>query len=211
MNADRWFICCLGLLLMPLLFSIVGCTKSNPVSSDRSDVGIIPLTIGNMWSYDGVAYDTTGAVAETFGELMDVRGDSILFGHHMYSYESWNANTDSGLIAFGGFSYEPDPPPPHDTLVSFELVYQYPTERGASYQSFGSTVSVASTDTVIVVPAGSFHCIDYKWYSQAILLDEVYICPGVGRVKYVGYFGPDYPSHATMVRSAVELKQYSLK
>ncbi len=109
---------------------------------------------------------------------MNVTKDSVIFGRHMYLYGTWSTNTDSGLIIGGGFSYVLDPLRPHDTIPSWWLVYQYPTERGASHSSLGATVIVASIDTEIVVSVGPFHCINYKCYSQGLLLDEEYICPG---------------------------------
>lgn len=199
------------LLLMTLVAFIPGCNKSNPVSSDVSAVSVIPLTIGNRWNYDGVDYDTTGQVAERYTEVRNVQSDSVIFGRHMYLYGTWSTNTDSGLIVGGGFSYVTYPPPPHDTIPSWWLLYQYPTNRGASYSSFGGTMIVGSIDTQVVVPAGSFHCIDYKWYSQGELVGEDYICPGIGRIRYVGYFGPDSPSQIAVVKTVVDLKQYRVK
>lgn len=211
MSTNRSTMIGVALLSMTLFAFISGCNKSNPVSSDESAVGVIPLTIGNTWEYSGVTYDTTSEVAERYSELMNVQRDSIIFGRHMYLYGSWSTNTDSGLIVGGGFSYVPDPPPPHDTIPAWWLVYQYPTKQGESYRSIGSAIVVGSIDTVIAVTAGSFHCIDYKQYCQGDLFSEDYICPGIGRIKYVGYFGPDFPSQAAMVRTVVELKQYTVK
>jgi hypothetical protein len=59
------------------------------------------------------------------------------------------------------------------SLLFFE--FPYPAKVGAS-ENFGITV-VLKTDTVITVPAGTFHCLLYAESG-----DSVFVAPGVGVV-----------------------------
>ena len=195
------------LLISFLLFSIFyGCDKSNPVSNSTSSQNLIPIAKGNTWYYSGVAYDTVGNVRENFGEIHDVRGDTILFGKKLTFYSGFYVTyTDSGLIAYGGYSVSSDAP--NDTVANYYLLYKYPAQTG---DSFDYGMKVGTIDTLVNVPAGSFHCIKYMGYTNSVLYYDVYISPGIGLIKVVSYFGANYIKEQSKVSSYMELKSYNL-
>jgi len=195
-------------LLFSLLFFTIfyGCEKSNLVSYDNSTQGLIPIVRGNTWYYSGTAYDTSGIVRENFGEIHDVRGDTILFGKKLTFYAGhYVVNTDSGLIAYGGYSISSDTP--NDTVVHYELLYKYPAKTG---DSFNYGMKIGTIDTIIIVPAGLFHCIKYMNYYNSVLNYDAYICPGIGLIKVVSYFGTNYIKNPSKLSSFIELKSYKL-
>lgn len=195
-------------LVICLLFlaTFYGCEKSNPVSNNDTSKILIPIAKGNTWYLTGTSYDTLGNVKENYGETYDVRGDTVLFGKKLTFYAGhYVTYTDSGLIAYGGYSISSDAP--QDTVVYFRLLYKYPAKTGESF-SYGMKVGI--TDTIVTVSAGSFHCIKYSSYTNGVLYEDVYISPGIGLVKIVSYFGEDYSENPLQIRGISQLKSYNL-
>ncbi|NCS90736.1 MAG: hypothetical protein AUJ54_09315 [Ignavibacteria bacterium CG1_02_37_35] len=195
------------LIVAVLFFTLFyGCEKSNLVSYIVPTPDFIPIAKGNTWYYSGVAYDTLGMVREKFGEIHDVRGDTILFGKKLTFYAgSYVAISDSGLIGYAGYSTNSNTP--NDTTVYYHLLYKYPAKTG---DKFNYGMRVGTIDTLINVPAGSFHCIQYMGYYQGTLYYNSYVSPGTGLIKIEAYFGDNYPANPSKVSSTIELKTYTL-
>ena len=77
-----------------------------------------------------------------------------------------------------GLWYYRDP----DTIV---ILIKYPVTVGESFFQLHDSLVVVSIDTLVTVPAGSFHCIRYDDYLIATgrLLGQIYAAPGVGLIK----------------------------
>lgn len=199
------YVICLSVFIIFLII-LNGCEKSNPVNYNNSSQSLIPIVKGNTWYFTGTSYDTLGNVKENFGEIIDVRGDTILFGKKLTFYSgNYVTYTDSGLIAYEGYSYSLDAP--GDTTVYYELLYKYPAQTG---DSFSHGMKVGTIDTIVTVPAGSFHCIKYSSYYAGFLNYDVYISPGTGLIKVVSYFGANYTTNPLKISSFIELKTYNL-
>ncbi len=195
--------------LFTILLFLDGCDKSNPVEVNHSPQSIIPLVVGNTWNFSGTSYDTLGSVNEIFGELYKVSGDTVIFGRKLTVYAGQCcANTDSGLIAYSGYGVSSLSP--NDTIVSYRLVYKYPTYTG---DRFNYDIRVGNVDTIINVPAGSFHCIKYQNYDpiSGILYGDTYISPGFGPVKYVSYYGSYCQHNPSQLEGISNLNTYTLK
>ena len=79
------------------------------------------------------------------------------------------------------------------SLLFFE--FPYPAKVGTS-ENFGITV-VLKTDTVITVPAGTFHCLLYAESG-----DTVFVAPGVGVVaRLTDRTGAEFLSGQVVERS----------
>ena len=73
------------------------------------------------------------------------------------------------------------------------------------------SVSVSNTDTLLKVPAGSFHCVRYEFYSpdsQSYHRFDDYVCPNIGVIEEVNYWYPYWPTQVSITK---ELQSYSLK
>jgi hypothetical protein len=195
------------LLVILFIALLIGCKKNNIVSYNvNSSQNLIPLEKGNTWYYSGIVYDTLGTIKDNYSLVYDVRGDTIIFGKKLTPYSGYYVtNTDSGLLAFGGYSLYPAAP--YDTVVHYYLLYKYPAKTG---DRFDQGRRVGTLDTVIVVPAGSYHCIRYMLYYDNVLLYEDYISPGVGLIKSVYYFAFFYSKNPSAINGFIELKSYKL-
>ena len=190
-----------------LLFAFsFGCEKSNPVSNDILTQGIIPIAKGNSWYYSGIWYDTLGSVRERYYVKTDVRRDTILFGRKLTFYSGrYVANSDSGLIAYTGYSIMAEAPT--DTIVHYMLLYKFPAHVG---DIFAYGVIVGSVDTIVSVPAGTFHCVKYMSYQNGILCYSDYVSPGIGVIKSVANYGVLHKKNPMQVSSVMELESYKL-
>ncbi len=111
---------------------------------------------------DTVAADgSTWAVLDSAYQVIE--GGVVPIGAHSYV-----ANRSDGF-----WSWSLPPGYPALSLLFFE--FPYPTKAGTS-ANLGVT-SVLSTDTVVTVPAGTFHCLLYRESG-----DSVFVAPGVGVV-----------------------------
>lgn len=111
----------------------------------------------------------------------------------------WHTNTDSGFVWFKRLLPVPYPC----------LKYKYPTSPGDTWDD-GNDLGflVVCTDTIISVPAGTFHCIRYQWIGYLGMRGEQYASPGTGIVKSIYYFSRIPLSNA--IQSVTELKNYHL-
>jgi len=183
-----------------------GCSTSNTFGIDHSQTGIVPLAVGNSWTYGVSSYDSMQGVTTKDSMTLRVPADSVMFGRHFYLLYGahYVTNTDSGLIKYNGT---------HDSLVDFRMYYQYPTVRGAKFSWLeAGSAYVESVDTLIGVVAGSFHCIHYQIRMYMRPYEDDYVCPNVGLVKSITYMYFPYPL-STKLRgtSTAGLERYTLK
>ncbi len=174
-------------------------TPSNP---------LIPLAIGTRWTYDSidsvlfttdtsrdhsfhqsqsfaviadttVADGSTWAVLDSASGIIDVSGGTGVHGYVANrSGGFWSLNLALSPVL---------------SLLFFE--FPYPAKVGTS-ENFGITV-VLKTDTVITVPAGTFHCLLYAESG-----DTVFVAPGVGVVaRLTDKGGTEFASGQVVERS----------
>ncbi len=182
-----------------LVFSLAmfsGCTKSNPTGPSSSQSDIVPLAMMNTWTYRSIMYSPTDSVLGDAPLSIVVNRDTTISGVHLFSFWGWCAAGDSGLTVYAN-GY-------------FTLYLKYPVNQGATYYAWGYPVLVSTMDTTLSVPAGSFHCLHYKFYYQNYLNAEYFACPGVGVVKLISYFGSNYPAAASVIQNVQTLASYSL-
>ena len=213
--------------------TFIGCAKNNPVASNPQS-GIVPMRVGNTWTYNSTVFKSTGSVVNQSTITCAVSRDTTVAGQDMFQYglhcidarsvgyppvvvivdslhAMWCANVDSGFIQYTALSGNPS--------ANSSLLFKYPVNQGATYQSMGvsnyqrSSFSVlaSSSDTLVNVAAGSFHCIRYQFFYQNYLMDDYFVCPAVGLVKLVAYYGYDYPASAQAEMSVQELTNYAVK
>jgi hypothetical protein len=182
-----------------LLWLIVSCNDlaTEPASTTISN--ILPLSVGNTWLDFQTTFDSLGRVRATTSTSLEINGDTLIGGHRWFHVvllndKIANRNTESGASV---------------RLVSPNsgdnegIQYKQPCSRGESYpfaivrlspEGHRVTVdseyicTVKSVDTIITVPAGSFHCIHYYVleYGGAFSWDD-FLAPGWGWIKQVRY------------------------
>ena len=144
-------------------------------------VEIMPLAVGNQWVYHSVRSDTLGHV------ISDTYGTISITGTEVIAEDTW-------FLCNDGYKYSNRP----DGLWKFcqnnVLYRQFPTRPGTSYETGAfmdyscawSWVQVTRTDTVVTVPAGTFHCIAYHagdYYTRS----DYYYAPNVGLIRSDAY------------------------
>jgi len=191
--------------------------KNNPVDSNPPVVHIIPMKVGNSWTYAQTNYDTLGNITSSGEFKFLVAKDSLIAGktffavfrdtlvassyyHGYFSGLPWRVNTDSGLVKIK------DLLPNGPYLI---LEYKYPALTNDFFIRDDLGAKVIATNVSVQVPAGTFNCIKYE-FSYGLRLFEVYIQPGLGEIKSVAYFGYNPFSKKDSVSSTTALKSYIL-
>jgi hypothetical protein len=159
---------------------LTSCKKENPVESSSTAKQIWPLKSGNAWAYHVIEYDTTGVITQSGSGAIAVTKDTIVGADTWYQISGFGssgsmfyANRSDGLWIMS-----------NNTSGIFKgLIFKYPVNTGESWNLGGDQVFLQSTDTVITVPAGTFHCYAYR----LSMSDYYYFCPGVGFIAMDSY------------------------
>ena len=187
-------ICAICLLSLTL----TACSQLSNPDSQEPVFQVIPTQIGNSWITLQKHYQPDGSVSWSTQDTVSIVSDttvSLQRYFHFFeqqgpspdsigptSWIKWTArNSAEGFVGWFGIE---------------QLIYSYPPVVGQQ--------RVFATDTVISVPAGSFHCIGYlteysiKPYRLGGGRYYVYLAPGIGVVREESYtsgsFSPDlYP------------------
>jgi hypothetical protein len=167
------------LFLFVLLFALVLQSCQKNASTEVNVVEnkpIVPLSVGNTWSYSGISYDTLGSIVESYLESSGVSNDSIISAVRYFLYDNswWSSNTDTGLVCL--------------YRQGSQYLYKYPVVKGEKFLSIFGDTYVSCVDTIIQVPAGSYNCIRYEHLVNGnIRYQTKFISPGNGVVKFITY------------------------
>lgn len=205
--------CQLGFLL--LLFAMLPgeVLAEEPAQKTQQ---LIPLSVGNRWDYRTTFFTPEGKDYRVVRDKNYVQGfydfpQGRLYCVNSFGYALWMRNTargveDTGVIAGAGSLEAP---------IKVKVYFQYPTQAGNSYKSqFDEDgepierVDVVSTNAKVVVPAGTFECIHYRFIEleTGMATLNAYAAPGVGVVKY-----EDLDLETGKVFSCSELAKVTLK
>lgn len=198
---QRW------LMIAVCIITISGCEKLTFQGTGRPAV-MMPLVVGNTWSYLLSEYDTTGALVDSFTFSRAILSDTVISAEHWYDIDPIRSNCycycnrDDGVwIQTSG--------------VTPFLIAKYPAEIGEQWLAVDGAyiIEVTGVGVAGVVPAGTFVGYEYKWYraSPSAVFDEIreFWCPGIGNVSERFYnknrFG------FLMLESKRELVRYSIQ
>lgn len=191
-------------IIIIFLFALIMITcsnKSNPVDGTGRNE-IIPLNINNTWNYHFTAFDTSGIINFSFNVSDKIMGDTIINGQRWYFQDKGSlffTNKSNGYYTFDRYAMD---------TAKINLAYKYPSIKGDKYSYW----KVVKSDTQITVPAGNFICVLYSYRlksKESFSYYDVYINPGIGRIKTVTYGFVDYhPIYVSMIK---ELISYELK
>lgn len=159
-----------------------GCSKSNPAGPNSSKNSIIPLKIGNAWTYNVVGYSSSDSILSSSTVIDSVSTDTTFMGQGMFfvSYLGWCSETDTGFVEYLAPFNQGDQ---HGLLL-----FPYPTTAPSTHESWGYVVTVSTMDTLVNISVGSFHCVHYQFLHDNVLLNDYYCSLGVGIVKTITHF-----------------------
>lgn len=168
---------------------------------------LIPLAVGNSWSYvDTVFGNTTGEVLETSSLTIRIPNSQIITykgqQHVVYCVVSPMTSSDSRYFwndVEGLFAVELKKECQTKDINSNQLLCRYPCaindtwtlgeclcdDKPKSNQEKGEKIECIATNELITTPAGSFHCIvtrSSEDNQNSHLL--TYYCPGVGIIAF---------------------------
>ena len=193
-----------------LAAGLAGC-DSDPAAPGPSRDPLVPLAVGNAWTYRTVEFDRRGVpidsverspsnevVAETLAADGTWYRVSVIYADTGDRGGYWWALREDGLWS------DPD-----DLDGAGSLYLPYPASPGATGAGrLGERWTLASTDTTVTVPAGTFRSHHYRYRGTNMVYDDdVFYAPGVGRVLSVrhDYFDGVYE------RVREELTSYSVE
>ncbi|NNG26989.1 MAG: hypothetical protein HKM87_05650 [Ignavibacteriaceae bacterium] len=185
---------CLIILLHILL--IFSCSsEENPIITiaTGSD-GLIPLKVGNSWTYQSTIYDLDSNITFQGTYLQEVFASVVSENLTWYyidrepeanQYPRYT-NKEDGYYEK---EYETD---------KVELKFKYPCSEGDSYLYGDHYINVLSTDTIITTTRGDFKCILYRlqfldpgFPGLRYHIAEWFISPEIGIIRYYSY-SPSY-------------------
>ncbi len=146
-------------------FFFISCKNENELVDPPIDTSqIIPLKVGNFWTYQYTHYDTLGNIISVSSVTTRVISDTVINGKQAFLFNSGDVfwNDDSG---FWIKSYQKSP----------ILEYKYPANIGDYYNNY---ITVICSDSLITSPRGNFKCYGYS-YDRGVN----YVCPGIGVIK----------------------------
>ena len=170
-------------LIIPLLFpvfilllSILSCKKDDDLGGAQSAGStIMPLKVGNSWTYRVTAYDTTGVLPFSIPDaVFHITRDTTIGNEKWFRFDDgWVANRGDGLwsLSNSGQPY---------------LGYKYPASVNDSYTAMSQIAVVQSTNALVTVLQGQYYC--YKYQFSALdgrtVYSYQYCAPNVGVVKF---------------------------
>lgn len=197
------------ILSIPLLFSCSNSTSPENVAPDE----VIPLTMGNSWSYTYTNYDENGDETSSFPRESTIDKDTTISDLTCYAYSNhhsaWYTNLDDGYS-----SYSLNASSENEATM---LMFKYPATKGDIYGDSEYRVEVISINEKITVTAGTFNVLHYSttisddsyMNDYEIVSLESFISPGIGLVNRM-FIAKDSNGEEFIINSE-ELDSYSLK
>jgi len=164
-----------------MLFLLVICSScgndNKPISPKVNNAQVImPLEIGNQWTIERKYYDAMGEALKE-DDTLSILGKTKMGGQDRFVTNQWAIlrNTSEGLVS----ADDTDP------IEACALELKYPTQIGDTWKRDShTTLTVVSTDTLIKIPCGEFHCLKYlKQEDGEETKSFYYVSPGVGILR----------------------------
>jgi len=176
--------------ILTLSFSAISCHQ--PTEFSQKEGVIMPLEVGNTWSYRVTYFDSLGNAGQidTFSTTIVLK--AAVFNDITQANEEWFSsgmyyymNRQTGLFRASRLP-----------LSSYGfLVAKYPAREKDSYNAFTSDpgdsyiVTVVSTHEYTSVPEGSYSCYVYQWQGDNLKMFQYY-APNRGLIREDVHFKP---------------------
>ena len=173
----------LSCVLLASIFLTAGCTKDdNPVNQNDSSSVLMPLNVGNQWTYQNTMVDSSGVVRFSSTIIYKIFRDTLIQNEKWYLYgtnttpSAWMANRADGLWIM----------PAPGNISQSRVWYKYPANVNDSWIVFNAAVTLAAANISLTVPLGTFSCLQYTVSdtSSGAGLETIYFAPGKGIIKF---------------------------
>jgi hypothetical protein len=169
-----------------LFFSFLIVASCDDQTDDAASGNVImPLKVGNYWTFVDSSFDDTGVFIEADTSTLSITGKKTIayqgqsYEVYLWTWTSYGAdhswlvwNGEDGLYLFGGTS------PKGDYVLTKSLSIKYPAETGdeweeynVMYSSLDSSFSISDTtvtacsslDAALASPLGNLSCYTYEY------------------------------------------------
>jgi hypothetical protein len=163
--------------------------ESNYTWSFTTTHGVImPLTVGNMWEYYVSEFDTFPMPDIHYYDTVQIIRDTLINAEQWFVDQDGVGYTNRVEGLWRWWKGNPD-------NLYFSLPYPANIGGGGAIAEEGGmtyiSVAVANMDTLISVPAGTFHCILYKGGSfgplNCVNNHYIFYAPNIGFIKHELY------------------------
>ncbi len=187
------------LIILSLIFLIFACSnEDNPIITiaTGSD-GLIPLKVGNSWTYQATIYDLDSNITFQGTYLQEVFASVVSENLTWYyidrepeakQYPRYTNKEDGYYEKFS------------ENGIG-ELKFRYPCSKGDSYFFSDHYTNVSSVDTNVTTTLGTFTCILYRREYLDLFsnppqssVTEWYVLPEIGIIRTY-YFIPSYGTY----------------
>jgi len=216
-----------NLILLGALILVGSCAKNDP-PVDKQQKPLFPLSIGNNWSYVETFYD--GDYTDSQTDQLNVLGSYTIDGITGFALNEYKKgypislleNDKEGNLVEHFFN--------NDKLVHTTILFKKNVKKGDSwaykdvvysdsthssaYNIEDVIVTCVTTDTIITVPKGDFHCIGFSYdegkQSNGDPENTIFyfLSENIGLVKYILYEHADGMTYYSYDRV---LTNYTLK
>lgn len=149
---------------------------NNHTRSGLEPKALIPLSVGNSWSYQRVGGDATASAKVLKSES---RGGASWFLYKEFGDVFWLKNEEGNQVeavnAFDKFDLP--------EKLEQEVVFYSPAKAPAAYSSSGGSIQYRSCEKSLKVPAGIFPCHVYTIDLGEGNSSVNYYSPGVGLIR----------------------------
>lgn len=173
---------------MLIAFSLLSSCKNdtltvyNPLDTQTE---ILPMRIGNLWTYKRIDYDSLGKVSKISTDSMKVDQrvslECNLLGYHLAEYRNGqiyrSAKAYNNLEGFW-----------EEGFINVCLLYSYPDTAGRVIHNCDIQQKILSINDIVVVPAGKFVCYKYSIEIQDRNTFQIlWLSPGKGIIRNEEY------------------------
>ena len=182
---------------------IGGCGDDDSPAAPSSSALLMPMAMGNTWTYASQEYDTNAQLRDSKTVINTVVADTMIKGERWYFLNNDRA-TPTKTTSDGVYYWDME-------ANTARLYLASPAMVGSSYTKGNQRYTVSSPSVSVTVPAGTFNAVQILATDSNIpsVSSLIWVAPGVGLVKMeVNY---TLSSQAAVTVSRLELTSHSLK
>jgi len=185
------------IFLTALFITIAFILNLVPPINEKNE--LVPLKIGNSWSFKVTTYDTLGSVAWIDTLTFFIKKDTVI--NNLVWYLQGFEGTMIGKLGFlnDSLGYH------ISNFEGYSELFPYPAEVGESMAG----ITVVAKDSVVQTPLGKVNCYIYRQYFFGYSYYNIY-APGIGLI-YQETPGKPFSSNKIYLSQTSELISTNVK